>query len=393
MKKTMVLLLLVLSALSLAGCQEGKEGTRFTFEVKDLDGQELLSEDLYYNSELEENLAEQIDQVIDIDYDVYDIGIFVNGIDDHYPNEYGASYNYYYQLHINGESVTYGLNDVEIVEDMVVSFVETSMLSVLDQEVDDYIYSFVENSLGDYISSDFIDYHVLSAVYHLNDKGYIDIDLNDYYTYADLELVKENIETLSISELLKLGIYQSVEGSSLTPLVEQLDSLTPSNPYEAISYLQAYHLNGSTDLDVVLSLTEETIGDPDYAGMALLALAPYSDHQTLIDYEDDLVAYIKNALTATGIESWGSSNASSTAQAVIGLVAQGINPQSEDYQIEDKGMIEMLMMYRQDAGFKWLLSNEDADLMFSTPQAFASLVAYKLSRDQFGFPPTNLYVF
>jgi hypothetical protein len=49
------------------------------------------------------------------------------------------------------------------------------------------------------------------------------------------------------------------------------------------------------------------------------------------------------------------------------------------------------MAYELNGGFKWMITDENPDLMFSTPQAFSALVAYKLSRDIWGFPATHLF--
>jgi hypothetical protein len=111
----------------------------------------------------------------------------------------------------------------------------------------------------------------------------------------------------------------------------------------------------------------------------------------VIDIVDTYIAYLNENQTPEGIESWGSSNAASTAMVILGLVAQGIHPRSEGFTVEDVDLIEALINYYTEDGFNWLMNSEEVDLMFSTPQAFAALVAYKIYRDVWGNPPVYLY--
>jgi hypothetical protein len=57
------------------------------------------------------------------------------------------------------------------------------------------------------------------------------------------------------------------------------------------------------------------------------------------------------------------------------------------------GLVEALMLYADGYNFKWQLASIEADLAFSTPQAFSALVAYKLSRVTWGFGSTNIFDF
>jgi hypothetical protein len=317
----------------------------------------------------------------------------INGIDGNYPKEYGLTYNFFYEIRVDDVASQTGIDLISYAPGTKISFVETTYLSELDLKVDAYIYDFIENNISDFISEEFIDYSVLSAVHQLNYKGYIDIDLAQYYTYENLELVTEDISTLSISDLFRLGIYQSIENIDLTTYFNHLNAQTASNAYELITYLQAYHLNDQTNQNLATTLMDETFVDPDFVGLALLALDKYSDLESFDTYLDSALTYIKSSMTSTGISSWGSANASSTAAIILGLVAQGINPQNEDYQIDGLGLVDMLMLYETNGVFKWTIDSTEVDLMFSTPQAFAALVAYKLARDVYGFNATNIYSF
>jgi hypothetical protein len=125
--------------------------------------------------------------------------------------------------------------------------------------------------------------------------------------------------------------------------------------------------------------------------MSYSALYGYETLEGFDTYLSDAYTYLSDALSEDGIISWGNANAASTATIILGLVAQGIDPEDEAYQTNGVGLIEALMAYEADGSFKWKLTDENPDLMFSTPQAFSALVAYKLSRDIWGFPATHLF--
>lgn len=365
----------------------------FYVELINFEGETLIEEIVFYDPTSETSLVQLIDEVVDLDYATYDFGTMINGIDGNYPKEYGLTYNFFYEIRVDDVASQTGIDLISYAPGTKISFVETTYLSELDLKVDAYIYDFIENNISDFISEEFIDYSVLSAVHQLNYKGYIDIDLAQYYTYENLELVTEDINTLSISDLFRLGIYQSIENIDLTTYFNHLNTQTASNAYELITYLQAYHLNDQTNQNLATTLMDETFVDPDFVGLALLALDKYSDLESFDTYLDSALTYIKSSMTSTGISSWGSANASSTAAIILGLVAQGINPQNEDYQIDGLGLVDMLMLYETNGVFKWTIDSTEVDLMFSTPQAFAALVAYKLARDVYGFNATNIYSF
>lgn len=366
----------------------------FYVELKNLSGDILLYEAIPYDPENLKPTVELIDDVIELDYTVYDFGTMINGVGGFYPMEYGASYNYYYEIQIDNIPSATGIDHIVYNENTVIQFVETTYMSELDQDVDRLIYEFVDNHLNDYINSQAVDYNVLSALYHLIDKGYVQIDLDDYYTYDELQVTKDDIEDLSISELYKLGIYMSVEGMDLTEYFNHLKKRIASNAYELTTFLRGYHLyDEAKNLNLASILLDGTLLDPDYLGMALLALYRSDELEGFDQYIDDTLAYINSQTTATGVLSWGSANSSTTAMVVLGLVAHGFNPQDEDFLVDGVGLIDMLMLYETDGMFKWLLDDVEADPNFSTPQVFSALVAYKLSRDIYGFPATNIYIF
>ena len=363
----------------------------FYVSLLDLEGSTLMNETIEFDASNETPIIELIDAVVELDYTVFDFGTMINGVGGHYPKEYGASYNYYYQIIVDGTPIMTGLDQVVYEDDMTIQFVETSTLSAFDQQVDDFIYDFIETHMDTYITDSAVDYNVLSAVYQLDMRNYIDLDVTSRYTYENISITQESFADLSVGNLMKLAIYMTIEHLDTTPLKDHLLTLDVTNAYELTSYLQALSILGETDQDAALSLINHTLEDPDFIGMSYTALYGYEALDGFDTYMTSSYTYIETTLSEDGIVSWGNANASSTAQLILGLVAQGINPQDEAYQTNTIGLVEALMAYELNGGFKWMITDENPDLMFSTPQAFSALVAYKLSRDIWGFPATHLF--
>lgn len=395
MKKTLYVLLFIFSLFALAGCQEEakEDKNAFTLELIDLTGQKLVNEQIEFVDGGSKTALELIEAVVEIDYDTFDFGIMINGLAGHYPKEYGASYNYFYEIQVNGEASNVGLAQIEYEKDMVISFVETSTLSTFDQSVDDFIYSFIENNLANFLSDDRVDYMVAAALHQMNKGSYTDLKFENHFTFDHLDLAQADLSEMSIGEMLKAGVVFTVSGKDLTTYKSEVAKLSTSNPYGATSYLESLLIAGLTDEVIAAALMGENINDPDLAGMALVALAPYKALEGFDTFLGTTTDYLKTTLSTTGIKSWGAANAASTAQAILGLVAQGINPQDEAYQTEGIGLVEALMLYNLDGGFTWKIGDAKVDNNFSTPQAFAALVAYKLSRDVWGFPGHNIFDF
>ncbi|MFA5492935.1 MAG: hypothetical protein WC245_08355 [Bacteroidales bacterium] len=264
-----------------------------------------------------------------------------------------------------------------------------AQLDEVDQNVDRAIDQFIENYVTTYIEEDYVNDYVLASIYHLDPEDKEKIlseNLN-----PNMLLVRDTAYGL-ISAL----VYESIVNKDMTESRNILLTKTTENSYEAPSLLHAaYMANGSVNqinayIDVIIN-TDPTSMDADYAGMAMLALSPYQDQEGVLEYIEDLKALILGYLSKDGVISWGNANSATTATVIIGLVAIGENPRSEVYTVEDIDLIEALLSYENEGGFKWMHADEDLDLMFSTPQAFTALTLYQLFRK--GQKPIYLYDF
>ena len=378
MKKLGFVMLFFLSMMLLAGCQEVESS--FVVEVRDIQGEIVFSEELIYPEDTDLSLFEIIDESVELDYDVTQWGPYIKGIEGFYPMDYGVTFNYYLGLYVNDEESMIGIADVDYEEDMIISFRESSMLSALDVAIDLWINSFVSDMLGTYIGSAGISQHVVAAMKQLELYGYYDVKWTDF-SFPDV-LVD------TVSNAFKSALRNKVLGQSTETIESALADMNPTNPYDAVSMINAIDVlfgqNEQLKRDELITYlvnNNPDYMDADFAAMALTAVSHVGSDEDMTTYIDDMVAYIADAQVKEGISSWGNANASSTASAILGLIAVGQNPRGESFTVEDIDLVEALMTFAKETGFKYLMTDVDADLAFSTPQAFAALVSYKIYRD------------
>lgn len=395
MKKIWFAVLALFVLMILAGCQES-DGLSITVDVVDLSGSVLLSETIIFAEDDVTNVVDLIDEAIGLDYSSSAYGTFVNGIASFYPTEYEVTYNYYYALYVNDEMSMTGIDGVVLEDGLKISFVESTMLDFIDVSVDQLIQSFLDTYNDTYINDQRFEYHVLAAIKQLNLYGYESPVLSP----STVSFPTENLVRDTIANSFKTAVFEKALSLNLDSTETALSGFEANNTWDACSLLTALTMTqgSQTQIDSVLGGLLATAGlesylDADYAGMVLLALAPYKDNPATTQTIEFMIEYIQTTLTANGVEAYGNANASSTAAVVLGLVSQGINPRGEDYTTDGTDLIEALIMYEIFSSYKWLLSDEQADMDFSTPQVFSALVAYKIYRDVWGNPAFNIFNF
>ncbi|MCR3905502.1 MAG: hypothetical protein NUK62_00540 [Tenericutes bacterium] len=392
MKKIWFTVLIFLGLVALAGCQDATPDVElhsFEVEVVDIEGTVLLSETISYEEGTDRNIVYIIDEAIGLDYDVYEIGVFVNGIGEHYPTEYNITYNYYFGLFINDVPITSGIENVVLTDEIKVSFKEVSLLDEVDLKVDELIQQFITNHLDTYINDEQIHHYVALAIAQLNARNYLVPQLDSLVSNVN------SIQRDTIANTFKTSIYETLFDHSIEDTRLTLESFEADNHYDAMSLLNGLYLTKS-DSDLIESLVLQLMSlpmymDADYAGMVISSLAPYSGDVDVQLFIDDMLTYIQDNQTSEGIDGWGGPNSASTASVVIGLVAQGINPRDEAYTVDGIDLIDALLGFELNGAYKLHTTSEEADMAFSTPQAFTALVAYKLYRDVYGNPPVNIF--
>lgn len=246
-------------------------------------------------------------------------------------------------------------------------------------KVDLAINAFVENYLDKYVATEeeiVLDYYVVPAVKALEDNGY-DIKLSDLVDNTKLTTYFDSYDYSSVASIFKATIIQKALGVNLDTAKAKLNELTEVDQWSytyGLIALSITNVNNALKQDLLTKVNvikAEDFRDADYAGVALMA----TDNDD-ID-KKALHALIDSSLSKDGIITWDKANSSATANVILGIVASGINPTSEQYTTEGVNLIEALLSYQKDGAF----TNEvagDIDLMFATPQAFAALVAYKV---------------
>lgn len=394
MKKIWTIVLFFLSLVVLAGCQDNTEPTAellsFKVEVIEIDEFVLLSEDVAFAEGETKRVIDLIEEAIGIDYTVYPFGYFINGVGDLYPKEYGVTFNYSFAIYVDDVAITTGVENINLRDGMVITFQEVTLLDETDRMVDVLIQTFIENHLSTYVSLSGLEPHVVAALRHLNARNYFAPQL------GSLIPKPTNFPVDTISNAFKSALLAKSFVSNTDDIKDALLLMEAQNYYESISLLNALTMvqaDGASRTAVVEDLIAGTpeFMDADYAGMLLTALAPYVTVEGVDLQVEAMITYIKENLSEDGITSWGSANSASTAAVIFGLIAHAIDPRGEDYQTGGVDLIEALITYEVDGAYKWTLDSETTDMVFSTPQVFSALVAYKVYRDVYLKPAFYFY--
>lgn len=378
MKKLGFVVLFFLSALLLAGCQEQKDYV--TVEVKNIVGEVVFTERFEYPEDSDKPFIEIIDEAIDLDYSMSEYGAFVKGVAGIYPMETGISYNYWFGLYVNNEETQTGLDQVEYIPNMVISFIESSMLSPMDALVDYIIYSFMNKRISDYINLNKIDQYVLEALILLNEHNYVSTDFQGF-TYPTLS-------DTTLGNMIRIGLMNKSKDIDNSTLISTLLSQDTTNVYEAISILNLMDILGvqhdnQKRLDTlnILLTTIPQYMDVDFAGMALRALKSHVQDQSVQTFKESMINFIKSQQQEAGISAYDSVNSASTAMAIMGLVSVGLNPTDEAFTVGAHNLVSALLTFNIGNGFKYTLEDQTEDANFATPQSIYALVVYKIFRD------------
>jgi len=346
-------------------------------------GEETMTHSL--PEDYEGTLFDLVNTEYDLTYSESEYGVFIIALEALNPKN-GA----YISISENGEMAMSGVDQL-IVDDGDVFAFEIVWYDTLLQEIDEMITLFLDNHVDQYINDDYIDVNVLSALYLLG--------LSDEYTS---ELDVSSMEMFDGSTLdTTAGYFKAV--MILDMLSHDVDSLIvdyASNasigPFGETAYgMMIFQKNDELYPELITVFEQDLVSNTPYSlgldagGISLVALASsdFENKQSLID---EYVAWIEEIQLDTGgvktrDMTWadttypGTENASSLAQVIIGLLANGIDPSGESFSVGEANLMSRLLDFKTDTGaFDYLLGDEiDVDLMFSTPQAFLALVMYQ----------------
>lgn len=116
--------------------------------------------------------------------------------------------------------------------------------------------------------------------------------------------------------------------------------------------------------------------DPDITGMAIQALAKYTDDTDVQTAVDEAVACLSDMQDNDGgYDSWGTTNSESVVQVIVALCELGISLDDEQFVKNGDTLLDNLMTYRQsDGSFKHTSDGSGSNQM-ATEQGFYGLVA------------------
>ncbi len=204
-----------------------------------------------------------------------------------------------------------------------------------------------------------------------------------------INLIADGTYEPLISSLWKQGINGAIFGLIT---LDTMEYAVPANAkYQRDEIIAEILSRQKSDGGFALS---GTTSDPDITAMALQALAPYVDSETLYNGEtvgavvDEAVAWLSLVQAATGdYLSWGARNAESTSQVILALCSLRINPDTDARFIKNgKSALDGLMVYYNaaDGGFihSFVADAENPDATagetnyMATDQARLALIAY-----------------
>lgn len=371
MKKILTLLMILLISFSLASCNKENinENGHFTFELVDLNNDKLINKKIKYDNI---SILSSIEEVINLDITKYDIGSFINGVNNNYPKEYNITYNYFYNLYVNNEMFSKGIDFVNYEKNLLVTIKEETTLSETDLLVDNII----ETLIKDIDISETIDYLLFASLVHLNKYG---------YNYIDLKQYQYNLEFDTISNSLKSLVYNQILNKEISDNnIAEILNLKVNGQWDYPNYLNTLNILGNQEelmTNIALRLIDEELYlDADSISMLIISLSSLNEKDRINEFINDLVRELEDEVGLDGIKGFGGENLASTAQSLIALISIGESSNS----LAGIDLVTSILKYYSDGGFKYQLDGE-IDLMFSTPQGLASLIIYKIQRDQLSY--------
>lgn len=389
MKKLISLSLAILALLSLTACGEtdtnpvvetnDPTGT-ITIEVTDEEG-EIDSYQASIYEDLE--LIEIIESEVEVTYTGGGANTFLTGI-----GSISSQYGSYVAFSKNGEMAGEGVGTITFEDGDVFGF-EISWWDSSAKAVYDAINLFLENQVDTYINENTIDYNVLAALELLGLE-------EDYVTEADVTDFYTDFTPVTAGDYFKIILAYKALGMDASGFADDLKLAFQTGPYGETAYFTLALQNvDSTYVESDLYTTiidyyetnTPTDAGLDTGGISLVALGSFDNLQA----EDTTVvtaftAWIKESqLPSGGLVTRdvtygdttypGTENAATISQVILGLVANGENPASALYKVENNSLVTRLTEFQTETGaFNWLIDDAEADLAFSTPQAFLALV-------------------
>lgn len=174
------------------------------------------------------------------------------------------------------------------------------------------------------------------------------------------------------------GIYDAIYGLiALTGSKVPADAVnTPDKLIDTILKLAAPAPNGGNGSGWGF---DPATPDVDTTGAALAALAPYQSESKVSEAIHHAVDYLAGVESADGGFSNYGENSNTTAEAVIGLTAVGINPATDSrFNKNGKNPLNYLYSYKKQDGDYYWSNSYPGDPVVSNDEVLKAYVAYKV---------------
>ena len=300
---------------------------------------------------------------------------------------------YYLALYENNQMSMVGINDIELndgdVYDFKVECWDTTMTEA-DLAIDKLLYSFMKHDLDKVFTEERYGYTLLQAIVKMGLLGY-DNRLFSENNIPNIDKYKESwmkdLSAGTVGELFKASLGVIDFDLTNETIKTGLDKLTDEESLSII-WTIGYYLDACYNMGVDNATYQSMLNkfadvmkesEPsDSVNMALQIYALFSDRSEYDDTVDALMTAQVEKISADGFnDEWSGNNASSTAQAILAMVASGVDPTD----FNNINLVDALLKYEVNGAFKHTLDAKDADYNFDTPDAIAALLMYKAFKD------------
>ena len=352
-----------------------------TFTLTDEFGQ-FTSKTVGYNDDFEGSAFDLLNANFTVGFSVSDFGTYIYSLENLNPTT-----GNYISLAKNGEPSMVGIDGVTYEDGDIIEF-SILWYDASEKAVFDGVHLFLNNQVANYVNATSIDYNVLAGLALLGKT-------TDYITKEEATTYVEGLTLTTVADYYKaITILKSVDADASALYTDLSEMVTPG-AYGQTAYGLLALSNSDLDYTAFLqsALTDLSTVSPydsglDTGGISVVALSLHVEETGVQALVDDYVNWIKmDQLETGGIKTrdsvWGDTtypgteNAASMSQVILALLANDIDPTGTDFTKTSGDLMSRLCEFQNvDGSFNWLIDAEDADLAFSTPQAFLALAAY-----------------
>lgn len=349
MKKPFSLFVLIATLFLIAACES--EDLSVTIVVE---GEEPIEEEVVY--EEGDTLFDILQERFALDYEETDFGPMIEGVE-----SLEAGPMTYIAIYKNDDLIDSGVDQVAFESGDTFRF-EIAWLDENAKALDAALELFLDQQAASYLED--LQTEVVLGFYHLN-KG-LDIapdfeyDEQEAGALANMVFVEETLEEAS-SEL-----YEALGEKADTDW-----AYSASLYYMALVLSEDASLYGDFEDAFVERMNESNLEekDNDTLSMMLLAMSVY-DGEALKETKTE----VQTLLEENVYDNLYGNNSASFALTLMALLSQGVDPTDEEYVDGGMNLLEHLLSHQmEDGSFKYTLDDDEADTMFSTPQAFLAL--------------------